>query len=361
MAKKKEYGLGEEAALRKIAAVELPYRPRDPKRYRPAIGLIGCGGITHQHLTAYKKAGYNVIALCDVDAARVEERRAKFYPAAKVYTDYRQLLRRDDIEVVDIATHPDVRPAMVKDALNAGKHVLSQKPFVTDLKVGRKLVELAEKKNLKLAVNQNGRWAPHFSYMRQAIAAGLIGEVIAVHMNVHWNHDWIAKSPFNKVHHVILYDFAIHWFDILNCFMGERPARRVYASIARAPGQSAKPPLLGQALVEFDKAQATLAFDAFTNLGPADRTSIIGSKGSIHSTGPSLMKQSVTVYTARGHFTPKLQGAWFPDGFHGTMGELLCAIEEDREPFNSARHNSRSLEMCFSAMRSAETHEPQQL
>ncbi|MEX0611632.1 MAG: hypothetical protein WD229_05900, partial [Pirellulales bacterium] len=44
----------------RVAAPVLPYRPRDPKRYQPAIALVGCGGITKWHLTAYKNAGYNV-------------------------------------------------------------------------------------------------------------------------------------------------------------------------------------------------------------------------------------------------------------------------------------------------------------
>ena len=74
------------------------------------------------------------------------------------------MLTRDDIEVVDIATHPHERVAhSSKAAIAAEKHVLSQKPFVIDLDDGEKLVDLADKNNVKLAVNQNGRWAPHFS------------------------------------------------------------------------------------------------------------------------------------------------------------------------------------------------------
>jgi len=47
-----------------------------------------------------------------------------------------------------------------------------------------------------------------------------------------------------------------------------------------------------------------------------------------------------------------------PDGFRGTMGELLCAIEEDREPRNSARNNLQSLALCFAALASADSGEP---
>jgi hypothetical protein len=54
-----------------------------------------------------------------------------------------------------------------------------------------------------------------------------------------------------------------------------------------------------------------------------------------------------------------LRGNWFPDGFHGTMAELLRAIEEDREPANSAENNLQSLALCFAAVQSAETNQPQ--
>ena len=53
-----------------------------------------------------------------------------------------------------------------------------------------------------------------------------------------------------------------------------------------------------------------------------------------------------------------LDGVWFDDGFAGAMGELLCAIEEDREPENSARRNLPSLELCFAAVASADAGTP---
>ena len=61
----------------------------------------------------------------------------------------------------------------------------------------------------------------------------------------------------------------------------------------------------------------------------------------------------MTLYTAEGIATPTLEGGWFPDGFHGSMGELLCAIEEGREPLNNARENLHSLAFCFAAIASA--------
>ena len=224
---------------------------------------MGCGGITKHHLTAYQNAGLSVTAFCDIDRGRAKQQRDLYFPDAQVFDDYQDLLRDDEIEVVDIATHPPQRLAIIEAALRAGKHVLSQKPFVLDLAEGQRLVEIAEQKGVKLAVNQNGRWAPHYSYLRLAVRAGLVGEISSAHLSVHWDHSWVQGTVFEAVHHLILYDFAIHWFDLLSCFFGDRLPKRVYASTARSATQPVEPPLLAQALIEYDQGQACLLFDAF--------------------------------------------------------------------------------------------------
>jgi predicted dehydrogenase len=332
--------------------------PRDPESYSPGIGLIGCGAITKYHLTAYKSAGYRVVALCDVAEAAAEERRREFYPEARVFADHRKLLALDAVEVVDVTTHPEVRPPLIADALRAGKHVLSQKPFVLDLDEGERLADLADKQGVRLAVNQNGRWAPHFSWMREAVRAGLVGPVASVHCGVHWDHSWVRGTMFEKVYHLMLYDFAIHWFDFLTTIMADQRAERVFASTVRSPTQDIMPALMGQTLIEYPTAQATLAFDGHAVAGPHEHAYICGGAGSLRSFGVNSNKQTVELADPAGAYRPVLEGQWFPDGFHGTMGELLTAIEERREPTISARSNLRSLELCFAAVASAMRHEP---
>jgi len=337
---------------------ELPYRPQSPRNYTPNIGLIGCGGITHYHLRAYLAAGFKVTGICDLNRAKAELRQQEFYPQATVYEDYRELLKDDSIEVVDITTHPPERPPIIDAALRAGKHVLSQKPFVLDLDEGERLIELAHKMNRRLAINQNGRWAPHFSYARQVSVAGIIGEVFGAHLSCHWDHTWVKGTEFEKIKHLILYDYAIHWFDIVRCLLNGKKVKRVFASTARSPSQQLMPDLLAQALIEFDGAQASLVFDASLPAGPQERTFLSGTEGSLYSVGSGNQEQQVTVSLSGGQWTPKLVGKWFPDGFHGTMGELLCAIEDNRPALIDAEDNLRSLELCFAAIHSAETHQP---
>ena len=353
-----DYGLSRVESAGQFVAPELDYRPPMPKSYAPQIGLIGCGGIAIQHLGAYRHAGFNVSALCDLTESKAQQYRDRFYPDARVTTDYNQILADERIEVVDIATHPVDRVQLIEDSLLAGKPVLSQKPFVTDLDAGVRLVRLANEKNLHLAVNQNGRWAPHFSYIRKAIKSGLIGEVQSVDFSLHWDHNWIIGTPFEMIRHLVLYDFGIHWFDLAAHFFAGRKAKSVYATAAHSISQRARPPMLAQALIEFDGGQASIVFNANVEHGQEDRTFVAGSKGSIASSGPSLSDQSVTLFTSKGYAQPDLEGTWFREGFQGAMGELLCAIEENREPVNNARENLESLVLCIAAVASAEEKRP---
>lgn len=357
MSDDEDYGIAERVELEQVDAPELPYQPPEPETYDPNIAVVGTGGISEQHLTAYRDAGWDVPALCNRTIEKAEDRRDEFYPDADVYSDYRDVLARDDVDVVDVTTHPEQRETIMEEAIEAGKHVLSQKPFVVDVDLGERLVSLAEERGVELAVNQNGRWAPHFSYIRQAVSTGLLGAITGVHASVDWNHNWIGETELDEVRHIILYDFGIHWFDVVACMFDEH-AESVYASITESPNQEATPPLLGQAAIRFADGQASLAFNGDVRYGPQDSIYVAGTEGTIESTGPDLTEQSVTVYTEDGYARPDLDTRWFPDGFRGAMGELLCAIEEGREPANSARDNLRTLELCFAAVASAEDGEP---
>jgi predicted dehydrogenase len=341
-------------ALAEVPAPNLPYRPPAPRVYRPRIGIIGAGGIVSAHLDAYRRAGWEVAAICNRSLSKAEARAQEFAPLARVTDRYADVLADSCIDVVDITPHPADRLPMIEAALKAGKHVLSQKPFVLDLADGARLVALARDNGVKLAVNQNGRWAPHLSWMREAVHAGLIGQVISTHVSIHWNHAWITGTPFEKIEDLILYDFGIHWFDFLRSITGNR-AQSVFAMASHAIGQQAMAPLMAQVLIRLEGGQASLVFDGATPHGPRDTTYIAGTKGSLVSDGPDLGNQCVTLTTADGRATPDLQGTWFNDGFRGAMGALLVAIEDDIEPANGARENLHSLAIAFAAIQSRRT------
>ena len=333
------------------AAPDLDFRPPLPRAYRPRIALIGAGGISGAHLAAYRAAGFDVAVICNRTLGKAEAKRAEFYPQAEATADIQRTLTRDDIQVVDLTPHPDVRLPMIETALRAGKHVLSQKPFVTDLDAGLRLCDLADASGLKLAVNQNGRWAPHLAWMRAAVNQGLIGTLQFVNSSIHWDHSWIAGTAFEDIDDLILYDFAVHRFDFLTSLIGAS-ANSVHAIASRASSQTIRPPLLAQATVTFPGGQATLIMDGAARYGSEDRMVITGSHGTLNSRGPDLATQEVWLTTEAGVAQPALQGNWFKEGFIGTMGALLCAIEDNTTPLNDARRNLDALALVFAAVAS---------
>lgn len=358
-------GDSEEYALKTVNlpltdAPVVPYKPPMPQHLRPRIGMIGTGGISGSHLSAYRAAGWDVAALWNRTRHKAELKAAEFCPNARVHDAWQEVLDNSEIDVVDITLHPEHRVEIIKAALKAGKHVLSQKPFVADLDIGADLVKLAQDKGLKLAVNQNARWAPHFAFMREAARAGHIGQILSVHLNVHWDHGWTAGTPFDEVEDLILYDFGVHWFDFVNSLLGER-LESVFASALRGAGQANKVPLMAQALIRADGAQASVVLDGGIPHGPRDTTFVAGTAGSLKSDGSDLGQQRVTMVTPDGIADPTLEGQWFDDGFAGTMGELLYAIEENREPSNGAAENLRSLALTFAAVRSRMTGQEVQI
>lgn len=332
-----------------VAPPDVNYRPPMPQSRDHRIALVGAGGIASAHLDAYRKAGFNVSVIASRTLARAVQRRDAFFPDAEVSDDIAATLARPDIDVVDLTPHPDVRAPLIEAALEAGKHVLSQKPFVLDLDTGARLADLAERHGRILAVNQNGRWAPHLSWIRGAVRQGLVGAVQSVHIAIHWDHSWIAGTSFDAIDDLLLYDFAIHWLDFLATLIGPS-ATAIRATRARAAEQQPTPPLLGQVMVEFAGGQAALLFDGATRFGASDRTVITGTLGTLESVGPDLGRQQVTFTSAEGFARPKLEGAWFNDGFAGAMGAMLEAIETGRPPLNNARDNLASLALAFAAI-----------
>jgi predicted dehydrogenase len=112
-----------------------------------------------------------------------------------------------------------VRPPLVHRALEAGKHVLSHKPFATDLRTAQEMVDAAERRGLKLAVNQNGRWSPAWRVATLLVREGVVGDVVAVtHLYDH-NFHFVVGSAFDDLEHAVLYDYSVHWIDITRCWL----------------------------------------------------------------------------------------------------------------------------------------------
>jgi predicted dehydrogenase len=336
----------------------LDYRPTFPPGYRPGLGLVGCGDIARSwHLPAYAQYGVDVVGVYDPVPEATDGIRDRFPFVRRVFRSLDELLSDEEIEIVDVATRPDVRPEVIGRAIAAGKHVLAQKPLALDLGAALRIANEADERGVRVAVNQNGRWSPPWRIATLLIEQGAIGDVLAVtHL-----HDRplppLVGTHFDELEHFVIYDYFVHWIDICRCWLDGNIVETVRALDYRTPDQpnDAKSPWAAWVEVQYEDGASAL----IRNVGEA-RTKrpscpfwVHGTEGTIRG---SVLLGSDFVELERDGVTSRytLEGAWYPDGFAGTLGELVSAIAEDREPFNSARHNLLTLAMTFAACRSAE-------
>jgi predicted dehydrogenase len=331
----------------------IDYRPAFPKGRRPGIGIVGCGQIVRNaHLPAYAQYGCDVVGIYDVRPAATKGL------GQHVFGSLDELLADQRVEIVDIATHPDVRVELMRRAIESGKHVLAQKPLALDLEEAHAVVQAAERHGVTLAVNQNGRWAPPWRIATLLIEQGAVGEVHAVTHLLDRDFAFVVQFPhFDEVEHLVIYDHCVHWVDISRCWLDGKVPESVRALEYRSPGQPAQSKQPWGAWID---VQYTDGSSAMVRSAGGSRTAtpgcpfwVHGSEGTIRG---SILLGSDFVELERDGATERfrLDGAWYVDGFAGAMAELMSALAEGREPYNSARHNLLSLELTLAAVRSAE-------
>lgn len=144
------------------------------------IGIIGCGGIAKgKHMPALQEiADCEMVAFCDIIPERAEEAAAKFgVEGAKTYTDYKELLKDPAIDVVHVCTPNRSHCFITVDALEAGKHVMCEKPMAINTAEAEKMLEAAKRTGKKLTIGYQNRFRDDSQYMKAEAEAGTFGEI----------------------------------------------------------------------------------------------------------------------------------------------------------------------------------------
>ncbi|NBD26863.1 Gfo/Idh/MocA family protein [Paenibacillus glycinis] len=144
------------------------------------VGIIGCGGIANgKHLPSLAQVKEaEIVAFCDIIVEKAEEAKAKYgNEESKVYADYKELLKDASIDVIHVCTPNDSHATISIDALEAGKHVLCEKPMAKTAADARKMLEAAKRTGKKLSIGYNNRYRADSRYLKQAVEAGELGEV----------------------------------------------------------------------------------------------------------------------------------------------------------------------------------------
>jgi len=190
--------------------------------------IIGAGFIGRVHLDALQRIeGVQIAAIIDPYLDQVQ-RLAEAYSIPLVSADIADVLQNSEIESVHICTPNAQHAAMVKAALAAGKHVACEKPLATSLKNAEELVALAQSTGLRNCLCHNLRFYPMVQQMRAMIAAGELGDVLAVRgsyaqdwllYETDWN--WRVDSKVGGVSRCMA-DIGTHWFDMAEHVTGLR-------------------------------------------------------------------------------------------------------------------------------------------
>jgi len=141
------------------------------------VAFIGCGGISGTHIDAYKKMpDVEIVAGCDIVPERLSEFTKKT-GATAVYADWRELLKKEQIDAVDVCTPNGLHAPAVIDSLNAGFHAITEKPMAMTPKECQKMIDTAAKNKKKLCVGFQYRYHPTTQALARARDQGEFGDI----------------------------------------------------------------------------------------------------------------------------------------------------------------------------------------
>jgi len=185
------------------------------------VAVIGVGGWGKNHARAYKEIeSTELVAVCDVNAERAKSIARQY--GIKAYTNSAKMLKNEDIEAVSVCTWSTMLAKEALKALNAGKHVLVEKPMAANTKQAKTLLETAEKNGLHLTVGFLMRFIPGLQHIRRAVEKKEIGELVCA------TAKRFSQWPERIGDVGVVKDTAIHDIDVMRFIFDEEPIM-VYA------------------------------------------------------------------------------------------------------------------------------------
>ncbi|MDO8481304.1 MAG: Gfo/Idh/MocA family oxidoreductase [Nanoarchaeota archaeon] len=176
------------------------------------VGVIGSGDWGKNHLRIYSGLDCELAGLADINP---ERRKLADHYGIPFFTDYKEMLKK--VDAVSVVVPTDLHYRVVKDCLNAGVHVLVEKPITNDAASAKELIELAKKKKLVLAVGYLFRFNAAVKKVKEELKT--IGDI--QYITGRYIH---SNKPPRKDSGVI-FNFGVHLVDILNYILTDRPKK----------------------------------------------------------------------------------------------------------------------------------------
>jgi predicted dehydrogenase len=320
------------------------------------FALIGCGRIAHRHadaLTKNEKA--KLVAVCDLLPERAREFKDK-YGARDWCTEYRRVLERPDIDVVNICTPSGLHAQMGIEAAQAGKQVIIEKPMALSLHDADALIRACEDRGVLLAVCHQNRFNPAVTQLRRALDGGRFGKLTHGAAVVRWSrpqayYDQASWRGTWAMDGGCLMNQSIHNIDLLQWMLG--PVSSLFGYTARNL-RNIEAEDLGEAILRFQSGALGM-IEASNTIFPEnleETLSIFGEKGTVVLGGVAVNKiQEWKFGEVAGEASLKGQQEDVPNvyGFgHGALIEdLICAIRDCRRPFIDGREGRKALEIIL--------------
>lgn len=332
--------------------------------------LIGCGRIAPNHIQAALACGMEVVALCDVSAESALKRKEEFHLTnAKVYTDYKQMLAENKLDVVSLGVASGFQPKIVLDCLDFKVHLIIEKPIAMNLHDADRMIEKADRLGVKIAVCQQNRFNVAIQAVRKALEAGRFGKLSHGSIAVRWHRgpEYYAMAPWRGTWERdggVIMNQCIHGIDILRWMLGDE-IDEVYG-VTRRRLHDIEAEDLGMAVVKF--SNGTLATVEGTSNVYGDnleeRLCLFGEKGYVVVGGKSLNKIEHWEFQDATEEDEKFRGFVeetenvYGNGHNVIFSDMKEAIENHRTPYVDIHCGRRALELILAIYKSQKENAP---
>lgn len=302
------------------------------------IVIMGCGGIVNDaHLPAYRKAGFAVQGVFDLDAAKAQTTAAR-WDVPTVYDNQAQATAQTGV-VFDLALPPDA-VLEVLGALPDGAVVLMQKPMGRDLAHAKDIVATCRRKRLIAAVNHQLRFAPYMLAVRDAMQRGWLGRISDVEMQLNVADPWHLFPFLEGMERVEIQMHSIHYLDLIRSLLGD--PHGVYALTVADPRFPKLKSTRSSIILNYGSgARVCLSLNHNYAHGEHGQHAMFKFEG---TEGVIWVQLGVMLDYPKGRADTleiklqgqdwrslQLAGSWFPDAFLGPMSNLQrYAAVEDR-------------------------------
>lgn len=332
--------------------------------------LIGCGRISPNHIAAAKANNLNIVAICDIVTDNMIDKKVKFElpDSVKMYTDYKEMLQQEKIELVAIATESGKHAQIALDCIDAGCNVIIEKPIALSLADADRIIEKSEEKGVKVCACHQNRFNKSIQKIRDAVDKKRFGKMFYGTAHIRWcrDHEYYDRANWRGTWEQdggALMNQCIHNIDLLRWMMGDE-IDEVVGMTDRLHHDYIEAEDLGIALIKF-KNGAYGIVEGTTNVYPKNLEEtlyLFGEKGTVKAGGQSVniieewnfsdMLDDPDEVKAQYHEAPPNVYGF---GHTPLYADVIEAVQTDRAPYVDARAGKRALELVLAIYQSAAT------